>query len=104
MPGVRDFFPVFASFVRARHEPLASQYCHLNNYQHLKLIRTHFISVVFINAGKGKEKERKRKRNRKNGKGKGKKEKGNKKEKKKKTKKEKEKEKRYPTKTSKFFA
>jgi hypothetical protein len=29
MDGVRDFCPVFASFVRAGHEPLASQYCPL---------------------------------------------------------------------------
>jgi hypothetical protein len=29
MHGVRDFCPVFASFVRVGHEPLASQYCHL---------------------------------------------------------------------------
>jgi inhibitor of KinA sporulation pathway (predicted exonuclease) len=29
MHGVRDFCPVFASFVRAGHEPVASQYCHL---------------------------------------------------------------------------
>jgi hypothetical protein len=30
MHGVRDFCPVLASFVRAGHEPLKPQYCHLN--------------------------------------------------------------------------
>jgi hypothetical protein len=60
--GVRDFCPIFASFVRAGHEPLASPYCHLKETREAKYATIASLKVAVRSAIKSDKIQYKKKK------------------------------------------